>query len=146
MCTIIHVSMRGKGYFELNGNVLLNTVLLIIIIAWGGYELYQYFNRKRAAVELTEEEFKKNMRKVQLIDVREKADFDAGHILGARNIPYSLFKTRMAEIRKDQPVYLYDYNKSLSGRAAVKLRKSGYKELYRLKGGYRDWTGKTKKK
>lgn len=140
------MSTRREGHFELNGNVLLNTILLIIIIGWGGYELYQYFNRKRAAVELTEEEFKKNMRKVQLIDVREKADFDAGHILGARNIPFSLFKTRMVEIRKDQPVYLYDHNKALSGRAAVKLRKAGYEELYRLKGGYRDWTGKVKKK
>lgn len=86
------------------------------MIIWGGYELFQYFNRKRASVELTEEEFKKEMRRVQLIDVREKSDFDAGHILGARNIPYSLFKTRMVEIRKDQPVYLYDHNKTLSSR------------------------------
>jgi len=129
----------------LNANVILNIVLLIIIIVWGGYELFQYFNRKRASVELTAAEFKKEMRRVQLIDVREKNDFDAGHILGARNIPYSLFKTRMVEIRKDQPVYLYDYNKTLSSRAAVRLHKAGYTELYRLKGGYRDWTGKIKK-
>lgn len=71
-----------------------------------GYEAYGYFTRKRAAVELTEEEFKKDMRKVQVIDVREKAEFDASHILGARNIPYSTFKTRYTEIRKDIPVYL----------------------------------------
>ena len=144
MCTIIHVSTRREGHFELNGNVLLNTILLIIIIGWGGYELYQYFNRKRAAVELTEEEFKKEMRKVQLIDVREKKDFDAGHILGARNIPYSTLKTRSGEIRKDQPVYLYDHNKALSLRSAVRLRKEGYTDIHHLKGGYRDWTGKTK--
>ncbi|SEK65607.1 Rhodanese-related sulfurtransferase [Carnobacterium iners] len=129
----------------MNINVILNAVLLVVVIIWGGYELFQYFNRKRASVELTEEEFKKEMRRVQLIDVREKSDFDAGHILGARNIPYSLFKTRMVEIRKDQPVYLYDHNKTLSSRAAVKLHKIGYTELYRLKGGFRDWTGKTKK-
>lgn len=128
----------------MNISVILNGILLIVAIVWGGYEIFQYFNRKRASVELTEEEFKKEMRRVQLIDVREKSDFDAGHILGARNIPYSLFKTRMVEIRKDQPVYLYDYNKTLSSRAAVKLKKIGYTELYRLKGGYRDWTGKTK--
>lgn len=128
----------------MNISVILNGILLIVAIVWAGYEIFQYFNRKRASVELTEEEFKKEMRRVQLIDVREKSDFDAGHILGARNIPYSLFKTRMVEIRKDQPVYLYDYNKTLSSRAAVKLKKTGYTKLYRLKGGYRDWTGKTK--
>lgn len=95
-------------------------------------------------MELTEEEFKKEMRKVQLIDVREKKDFDAGHILGARNIPFSTFKTRSVEIRKDQPIYLYDHNKALSLRAALRLRKEGHTDIYHLKGGYRDWTGKTK--
>ena len=64
---------------------MINIVLWIIIIVWAGYEIYSYFRRKNASVELTEEEFKKDMRKVQLIDVREKKDYDAGHILGARN-------------------------------------------------------------
>lgn len=131
---------------ELDVNTLLNIILWLIVLGWAGYQLYQFFDRKRSSVELTEEEFKKNMRKVQLIDVREKDDFNAGHILGARNIPYSMFKTRMVEIRKDQPVYLYDQNKAMSGRAASKLRKAGYQDIYRLKGGYRDWTGKIKKK
>ncbi|MER2173399.1 MAG: rhodanese-like domain-containing protein [Carnobacterium sp.] len=123
---------------------LINIVLWIIIIVWAGYEIYSYFRRKNASVELTEEEFKKDMRKVQLIDVREKKDYDAGHILGARNIPYSTLKTRIVEIRKDQPVYLYDHNKAVSLRAAVRLRKEGHKDIHHLKGGYRDWTGKTK--
>lgn len=122
----------------------MNFILLVIVIVWGIYEIIQYFNRKRASVELTEEEFKKEMRKVQLIDVREKNDFDAGHILGARNIPYSTLKTRIVEIRKDQPVYLYDHNKAVSLRAAVRLRKEGHTDIHHLKGGYRDWTGKTK--
>ena len=123
---------------------MINIVLWIIIIVWAGYEIYSYFRRKNASVELTEEEFKKDMRKVQLIDVREKKDYDAGHILGARNIPYSTLKTRIVEIRKDQPVYLYDHNKAVSLRAAVRLRKEGHTNIQHLKGGYRDWTGKTK--
>ncbi len=43
--------------------------------------------RRKAVKVLTEEEFKKGYRKAQLIDVREPNEFDAGHILGARNIP-----------------------------------------------------------
>lgn len=111
-----------------------------------GYEVYVYFQRKRAAVDLTEEEFRKEMRKVQVIDVREKAEFDASHILGARNIPYSTFKTRYTEIRKDIPVYLYDQKKAMSSRASVRLKKAGYTEIYRLKDGFQGWTGKIKKK
>lgn len=144
MCTIIPVEQVERGIQELNTGQIINTVLWIIIIVWAGYEVYSYFKRKNASIELTEEEFKKDMRKVQLIDVREKKDFDAGHILGARNIPYSTLKTRSGEIRKDQPVYLYDHNKALSLRSAVRLRKEGHTDIHHLKGGYRDWTGKTK--
>ena len=144
MCTIIPVEQVERGTQEVNIGQIINAVLWIIIIVWEGYEIYSYFKRKNASVELTEEEFKKEMRKVQLIDVREKKDFDAGHILGARNIPFSTFKTRSVEIRKDQPIYLYDHNKALSLRAALRLRKEGHTDIYHLKGGYRDWTGKTK--
>ncbi|MDN5372826.1 MAG: hypothetical protein PWR19_1872 [Carnobacterium sp.] len=144
MCTIIPVEQVERGTQEVNIGQIINAVLWIIIIVWAGYEIYSYFKRKNASVELTEEEFKKEMRKVQLIDVREKKDFDAGHILGARNIPFSTFKTRSVEIRKDQPIYLYDHNKALSLRAALRLRKEGHTDIYHLKGGYRDWTGKTK--
>lgn len=144
MCTIISVEQVERGIQELDTGQIINIGLWIIIIIWMGYEGYSYFKRKNASIELTEEEFKKDMRKVQLIDVREKKDFDAGHILGARNVSYSTFKTRSVEIRKDLPVYLYDHNKALSLRAAVRLRKEGHTDIRHLKGGYRDWTGKTK--
>ena len=77
--------------------------------------------------------------------VREKTEFDAGHILGARNIAYSAFKQRYQEIRKDQPIYLYDQNSMLSGRCAAILKKNGYKNIFILKGGYAGWDGKVKK-
>ncbi len=121
------------------------------IILWGGiliygiYMLYRFIERKRSAKVLTSDEFRVNMRKVQIIDVRESAEFEAGHILGARNIPFTQFKERYLEIRKDQPVYLYDQRTSLSGRAAGILKKNGHTEIYILKGGYDDWDGKIKK-
>ncbi|MGM0123896.1 rhodanese family protein [Enterococcus sp. AZ194] len=125
---------------------LVNIVLIAIILVIAGYELYIRIMGKRSAKTLTEEEFREGMRKAQIIDVREKDMFDAGHVLGARNIPYSVLKQSYGSIRKDQPVYLYDQKKSMSIRAASKLRKQGYKEIYLLKGGYDGWTGKIKKK
>ncbi|SFH73097.1 rhodanese-like domain-containing protein [Pisciglobus halotolerans] len=130
----------------MNTTTIINWVLWVIIIIWGIYELIQYFRRRRAAKVLTQEEFSKNLRKVQLIDVREKDEYNAGHILGARSLPYTALKQRMGEIRKDQPVYLYDQKQALSARAALKLRNAGYENIYILKGGYNDWTGKIKRK
>ena len=85
-----------------------------------------------------------NIRKVQVIDVREPAEFDAKHVLGARNIPISQFKVRFNEIRRDQKVYLYDDSLNYTSRSANILRKNGYKDIHILKGGFSNWTGKTK--
>lgn len=125
---------------------IINGILLAILLAMGINEFYLRFMAKRSARTITEEEFKEGMRKAQIIDVREKDSFDAGHILGARSMPYTTIKTTLNSLRKDQPVYIYDQKKSLSIRTANQLRKNGYKNLYILKGGYEGWTGKTKKK
>ncbi|QGQ48822.1 rhodanese-like domain-containing protein [Metabacillus sediminilitoris] len=95
---------------------------------------------------LTEEEFRGGYRKAQLIDVREPNEFEGGHILGARNIPLSQLRQRYKEIRSDQPVYLYCQNTVRSGRAAQMLKRKGYGDLNCLKGGFKGWTGKIKKK
>ena len=118
---------------------VINGILLVIVLAMVFNELYLKIMVKRSAKMLTEEEFKETMRKAQVIDVREKDTFDAGHILGrAQHV-----KTTIA---KDQPVYLYDQKKALSIRAANLLRKNGYTDIYILKGGYDGWTGKVKKR
>lgn len=130
----------------MNPLLIINIILAAILAGIGINELYLRIMAKRSAKTLVEEEFKEGMRKAQVIDVREKDSFDAGHILGARSMPYSMLKTTMSSIRKDKPVYIYDQKKALSIRTANKLRKNGYKDLYILKGGYEGWTGKTKKK
>ena len=125
---------------------VINGILLVIVLAIVFNELYLKIMVKLSAKMLTEEEFKETMRKAQVIDVREKDTFDAGHILGARSMPYSMLKTTIGSLRKDQPVYLYDQKKALSIRAANLLRKNGYTDIYILKGGYDGWTGKVKKR
>ena len=125
---------------------VINIILLLIVLAIIFWEVYLRVMAKRSATTLTEEEFREGMRKAQVIDVREKDVFDAGHILGARSMPYSMLKTTIGSLRKDQPVYLYDQKKALSIRAANLLRKNGYTDIYILKGGYDGWTGKVKKR
>ncbi|UXV33550.1 rhodanese-like domain-containing protein [Mammaliicoccus sciuri] len=117
-------------------------VLVLIII----YMAINYSLNKRAVKELDQNEFHKGLRKAQVIDLREKTDFDYGHIIGARNIPMSVFRTRYQGLRKDQPIYFCDTNGVASYRAARTMKKKGYTELFMLKGGYKKWTGKVKSK
>lgn len=121
-------------------------ILLILLAAFIIFSLYTWLHQRKILKTLTEEEFRQGYRKAQLIDVREQNEFEAGHILGARNIPTSQLKMRMQEIRPDKPVYLYCQSGTRSGRAAQMLYRKGYKDLSHLKGGFKKWTGKIKTK
>lgn len=120
--------------------------LLILLVAIAVYSLYTWWMQKRVVKTLTQEEFIEGYRKAQLIDVREPNEYDGGHILGARNIPMSQLKTRLKEIRPDKPVYLYCQSGLRSGRAAQLLYKNGYRQLFHLQKGFKQWTGKIKRK
>ena len=131
-------------YEKVGGKYL--SVLLIVLVVLLGYSIFRYYRQKMILNVLTQDQWIEGYRKAQLIDVREPQEYDAGHILGARNIPVTQLKQRLVEIRKDKPVYLYCQKSSRSGRAAQILHKQGYKELYQLKGGFKNWTGKIKAK
>ncbi|MEK5232468.1 rhodanese-like domain-containing protein [Lysinibacillus sp. FSL K6-0232] len=118
-------------------------VVLVVLIAYIGINALRL---KKAVTNLTQEQFIEGYRKAQLIDVREQKEFDAGHILGARNIPSTTLRQRYKEIRPDLPVYLYCQNTGRSSRAALFLKKRGYNQIYQLQGGFKTWTGKIKAK
>ncbi|HDF6654829.1 TPA: rhodanese-like domain-containing protein [Staphylococcus aureus] len=121
-------------------------IAIILVIAIIAYMIVQQILNKRAVKELDQNEFHNGIRKAQVIDVREKVDYDYGHINGSRNIPMTMFRQRFQGLRKDQPVYLCDSNGIASYRAARILKKNGYTDIYMLKGGYKKWTGKIKSK
>ncbi|GED79891.1 MULTISPECIES: rhodanese-like domain-containing protein [Amylolactobacillus] len=123
---------------------VLNSVLIVILLALFGNWLYLKIQAKRMGGALTNEEFEANMRKAQIIDVREKADFKKSHILGARNVPFSMIRSTYSEIRADLPVYIYGDSVGLSVRAVKLLRKNGYTNVSFLQNGFSKWEGKTK--
>lgn len=121
-------------------------VLIIVLVVLLAVSVFRYYRQKMYLNVLNQDQWIEGYRKAQLIDVREPQEFDAGHILGARNIPVTQLKQRLVEIRKDKPVYLYCQGSSRSSRAAQILHKNGYKDIYQLKGGFKKWTGKIKSK
>lgn len=136
------------AYESLKGAETLDTLyfLLILIGAFLIYSLFTWLYQRKIVKALSEDEFRAGYRKAQLIDVREPNEYNAGHILGARNIPLSQLKMRLKEIRPDKPVYLYCQSGIRSGRAAQLLYRKGYKDLSHLEGGFKKWSGKIKTK
>ncbi|WP_260344492.1 rhodanese-like domain-containing protein [Periweissella beninensis] len=120
----------------------LNIIAIIILLAWGGYILYWYLAGRNAAKYVKQEEYVGLMHTSQIIDLREKDEYRRSHIMGARNIPFSIFKQSYNGIRKDKSVLLYDTTTSMSTRAAITLKKAGYQDIVILKGGFTGWTGK----
>ena len=86
----------------------------------------------------TIEELQEDTREKQIIDIRDKADFDKETYPGAVNIYWEELEEHMDEIRKDCPIYLLCYTGQKSEEIAEELKEQGY-EIYSVKNGYRAW-------
>lgn len=82
-----------------------------------------------------------NDRHALVLDVRPVADFKRGHILNAVNVPQPRLAEHLNEIGKDlaRPIVVYCALGGVSAQAAHTLKKSGYTEVYPLKGGMNGW-------
>ena len=86
----------------------------------------------------TIEELEQDTREKQVIDIRDKADFEKETYPDAINIYWEELEEHMNEIRKDCPVYLLCYTGQKSEEIAEELKEQGY-EIYSVKNGYRAW-------
>lgn len=76
----------------------------------------------------------------KLIDLRQKADYAAGHIAGAKNIPMSTLDAHIKQLGdKDQAITLYCYRGNDSGKALNILKKAGFTDVAHLQGGMAAW-------
>ena len=76
-----------------------------------------------------------------VVDVRDPKEFAAGHIARAVNMPHAALGTRIKEIdkHKDKPVVLACKMGQHAGAAGTVLRKAGFTNVARLKGGIAEW-------
>lgn len=115
---------------------------LVLSVAWVSWT---YYRLRRSAKFLSNSEFAGMIKSGQLIDIREAGDYQAKHIMGARNIPASQLSQSLAALRKDKPILIYDTGRSTSLPGALKtLKKAGYTDLYVLEDGIDYWDGKVK--
>jgi len=82
-----------------------------------------------------------HQRTVQILDVREPAEFSGplGHIRGAVLIPLGALAERAGELARDRPVVAVCRAGSRSAQATVILREQGFTEIANLAGGMLRW-------
>jgi rhodanese-related sulfurtransferase len=76
-----------------------------------------------------------------LLDVRDAKDYEAGHIIEARNIPAAEVASRAESLKKfkEKPVIVYCDGGFTSAGAARALRASGFTKVVTLSGGLNSW-------
>ena len=76
-----------------------------------------------------------------ILDVRDEKEFAAGHLPRARHIPLKDLAGRLNEIGKfkDKPVIVTDRGGTRAGAACRFLKRSGFSNVFQLKGGLAAW-------
>lgn len=93
---------------------------------------------------LAPDEFEKKLTSTkdkQVVDVRKADEFANGHLAGAVQIDYFKkdFKSQVAKLDKNKPVFVYCASGGRSGSASEVLEELGFKKIYDLKGGMNAW-------
>ena len=126
-------------------NFVLNNIWLVLAAAVSGAVLvWPLVNRRLSgvpevgalqAVQLL------NRSDALIIDVREPAEFSAGHAPNARNIPLAQFDKRIGELEKfkNRPAVVVCQTGSRAHAATALLKKAGFAQVVVLAGGIAAW-------
>ena len=121
-----------------------NWMLLLVMFLSGGMLLWPLVQRRMSpmkdignlgATQLV------NTRNAVLLDVREPAEYGAGRLPKALNVPLSQIGSRAQELGKltGRPVIVYCERGGRSRNAGTALAKQGITDVYNLAGGFRAW-------
>ncbi|HLT25768.1 MAG TPA: rhodanese-like domain-containing protein [Zeimonas sp.] len=121
--------------------VLDNIVLIVIAVVSGAMLLWPLVTRGTGGQALD------TLRATRLIndsgavvlDVRSPAEFAAGHLPNARNIPLAELEKRAGELPPNKPVLVCCASGATSSRAVGVLRKAGRQDVFNLSGGLDGW-------
>ncbi len=107
------------------------------------------FAQKRTTKTLDVNEYEtslKEIKNVQLIDVRTPEEYSSGHLTDAQNVNYydTDFREQLNLLDKSKPTFIYCKSGSRSASAMETMEELGFTELYNLKGGIMAWQSASK--
>lgn len=117
-----------------------NIFLIVIAFVSGGMLLWPLVNRQLAGATVNTLTATRLMNDgAVVLDVREPAEFAAGHIANSRNIPVAEIDKRAGELPAGKALVVLCESGSRSARAAAALRRGGRADVVCLDGGLAGW-------
>ncbi len=92
-----------------------------------------YTDRKKQVADVTK--LIDENAKILIIDIRDAASYEAGHLKGAVNIPYAKIAENLELIPDDIPVYLNCFSGQTASQTVALLAVAG-KDAYNIQGGW----------
>jgi rhodanese-related sulfurtransferase len=123
--------------------ILDHLLTVAIVVLSGGALLWTALApRGRQASPLQATQMINRGRSTAIVDVRTPAEFAAGHLRDAKNIPLADLGTRIGELDKAKvkTVILVCQNGTRTDKAARLLKTAGFEDIYGLEGGIAGWT------
>ncbi|MBI3925063.1 MAG: MBL fold metallo-hydrolase [Armatimonadetes bacterium] len=90
-------------------------------------------------VEAEELESRLKNGEVVIVDVRGQAEWEAGHIAGARHAFLGALQSQLDELPRDRPLVTQCQSGQRSAIAASVLLQHGFDKVWNLAGGYGEW-------
>ena len=120
-----------------------NLLLIAVAFASGAMLLWPYVRRLGGGPSVNAAQATQliNREDALVVDVRDAAEYSAGHILGAKNMPLAKIDggAEIAAKRKDKPVIVYCDTGKRSAKAVAALKAQGYARVSSLAGGLAAW-------
>jgi len=118
-----------------------NIFLIALVLVSGGALLIPSLQRRGAKVSLLQATQLMNQNKSTVIDVRDIAEFEVGHIKSAKNIPLNDLSNRMTELEKQKanPVIVVCASGTRSATAVAMLTRAGFTQAVSMDGGMSAW-------
>lgn len=119
-----------------------NLIWVALATISGGMLLWQTFKGSGGKnISVGEATLLINRQDALVVDVRETAEWSAGHIADARHLPLSQFAKHLVEIEKfkEKPLILVCASGNRSSSACSALKKAGFSQVFNLTGGMRAW-------
>lgn len=127
-----------EQYFEFIGNNL------ILVGIWIALALALIFHRSKTgaqAVGPQQAVMLINRNDGVVLDIRDKKDYDTGHIVDSMHIPYTKLSSQLAELEKlkSRSIIVVCKMGQHSGDSCKILRNAGFEQVVRLRGGMAEW-------
>lgn len=118
-----------------------NLVLIAALAVSGGMLLWPMLGGRGSGLTAPEATQLINRRNAVVVDLRQTADYAAGHLPSARHLEFAELQAKIGQIAKNKanPVLLVCQTGQHSSKALRIVQAAGYSEVHVLRGGLNAW-------